>query len=861
MTEIQPTKPNAKNLTRPKNPFRPTTEGHTMKDFDPGLERNQPLYTKEKIKYNLDAEPFKSEKKIEKVKETKNDNSSEYYNNTQCYNQNNYINMNQIPQYRYPMPMIYTNQVIMPILSYPPNYSYFQPNFIYQANQNYSENYLEPNADYQNFNSQQNEVNSKPKEETKNKTGLNLNSKSFVPRSRQAKEEKKQEGLPDLNINANPYEPQKKFKEKETTAQEEEKRRKEEERRQKEEERIKREEEERQKKEEEEKRRKEEEERIKKEKEEKKRKEEEERIKKEEEEKIKREEEERQKKEEERTMDKSYLITLINKQSGRKEKYSFEYIIQFQKWNICTQDDLLTKEVKDHISGFKQELREMIKMKGFDKNNKSKNSSIGIWRNQTDYQKEEEQAKIFIEQLEKQKKQNILKQELTNILNQINLDNCKEKKKEILDKIKDNDKAQDVFLDIIYRKAVFEKGYVKLYSKLLKDLDKDLSHKNKQNEKEGENKKRQCSEMRTRLINKCRTIFKLENDEQYDEYIKEKDQEERRLKLKKFILGNIDFITELMHIKILSKKVGPECLKNLLERYRSEKIDETLRNITLEAITRFAENFGRIVYEEKSIKAADKEAYNKVLDGIFIQLEKIKDEPGIAGKLKFGIINLLEKRKNNFAMSKFDQSLIAKTKEQVEKELESEGKITQDNINRKMIEELKDYKESLEEEEDFEWKNTSFLMQKCDYYGKILGNILEGYFTATTEILDKEKKYSYVKTFITELIQYYEEDLSERDITELKERLINLFEFILDDSIDVPEILDIYAYVLNLFLEIKIIKFIDLSELKKENFDDEKISSTLKSLHKYYKGDNCKEKLSGISWIKNCREKYEWVFE
>ena len=89
-------------------------------------------------------------------------------------------------------------------------------------------------------------------------------------------------------------------------------------------------------------------------------------------------------------------------------------------------------------------------------------------------------------------------------------------------------------------------------------------------------------------------------------------------------MGNVNFITELMKIKILSKKVGPDCLKNLYDRCQKVDLDKTLRELTIEAIIVFTEKFGRIIYEEdKSIKAKDKEEYQAKIDDIFKKLEKI----------------------------------------------------------------------------------------------------------------------------------------------------------------------------------------------------------------------------------------------
>ena len=649
-------------------------------------------------------------------------------------------------------------------------------------------------------------------------------------------------------------------------------------------ERIKREEDEKKKREDEERKIKEEEEKRKRE-EEKKRKEEEERKKKEEEERKKKEEEERKKYEEEKIIERKYFITFKNKKSEKKEKFTFEYIMQFKKWKIAKEDDLLTKEVKEHFEGFKEELKEGLKKrKDREDGTKKKEhytkqkpkessekklpavSSMEQWARK-DMSNEIKAAAEFKQKLMEEAKVESLKKDLRDLLNKLTEENYKEMKELILEKIKDSTDNQEKFLDVLFQKAVMEKSFVKLYSRLVKELDKELPQKSKRKEKDGEKKKKEYSEMRSHLIDKCRTIFQIENNEKFDEYIKEKDPEERRNKLKKFILGNVNFIAELMKIKILSKKVGPDCLKNLYDRYQSGKLDKTLKELTIEAIIVFTEKFGRIVYEEeKTMKQKDKEEFKSKIDDIFKKLEKIKEEPGLVGYIKYGIINLEEKRKENFAMSKFDESQIAKTKKEVEKELENEGQITQENINQKMKKELKVYKESLEnveegEETDDPWKLTTFIMEKRKTYGKTFGDIIEGYFECAAEIIDEEKEPDYIKKYIDELIEFYAEKFSKKDIKELKERLIKLSEYIVENALDIPGLYDIYAYVLNNFMENELMKFSDLAELKKQDITIENISEILKNLAKYYDKESFKEELKELPYVKTEKEKFKWAFE
>ena len=203
--------------------------------------------------------------------------------------------------------------------------------------------------------------------------------------------------------------------------------------------------------------------------------------------------------------------------------------------------------------------------------------------------------KITNDEEREEKELDVIKKDLKDLLNKLTPDNYNVIKELILEIIKEDVQVQDKFIDVLFQKAVLEEAYVGLCSKLVKDLDKDLPQKTQRKEKN----KKEYSEMRSHLIDKCRTFFKRENNEQFDEYIKEKDPKDRRNKLKKIFLGNVNFITELIKIKIISKKVGPDCLKNLYERYQKAEPDKTLRELIIESLIVFTENFRRIIYEQK----------------------------------------------------------------------------------------------------------------------------------------------------------------------------------------------------------------------------------------------------------------------
>ena len=95
----------------------------------------------------------------------------------------------------------------------------------------------------------------------------------------------------------------------------------------------------------------------------------------------------------------------------------------------------------------------------------------------------------------------------------------------------------------------------------------------------------------------------------------------------------------------------------------------------------------------------------------------------------------------------------------------------------------------------------------------------------------------------------------------MKKRLIKLFELIEDLSLDTPKIIDVYAYVINIFIDYDTIKLSDLSELKEKEETIEQINNVLKHLSKYYKKRDFKEQLETLPYIKNNRKIFEWVFK
>ena len=590
-------------------------------------------------------------------------------------------------------------------------------------------------------------------------------------------------------------------------------------------------------------------------------------------EKEKKEKEEREKiqKEKEEKIKKEYI-------------YSYEYLIQFETWEISNQTELLPEETLNHINKIEETLKEMNifypKQKSkcnYSNCNTSKSSSssnvsfsMEQWARK-DYSKEikvAEENKIKLKESdEKDKTKNELR-ELLNILTKDNYDNIKCK---ILEIIKENVKLQEQFLGIFFLKAVREKSYGELYAKLCKYLNRELPQKSKKNEKA----KNPSSFFREKLIEKCREILKSTN---FDKYIKEDDPIEKQIKIKKFILGNVNFLTELIKIKLLSKKIMPECIDYLFEKYKNET-DTHLKLIHVESIVIFTDKFGSLVHSEKNnMKSEEIKLFKKKLEEIFEKLEKVKNDKELRGHIKYLIINLIEKKKNNYEESQFEKSLRAKSKQELEEELIKKEKSKQkeeneeinqkeqeqEEINEKIKNDLNEYKDMVEEEGNSDKYPWSITTELYDEKLKSFDDILEGYITSSADFIEKKNEnIKYARDYIRELITYYNEKMKEEEKIDLQKRIFDLFEFVIDLAFETPKIYDIYSYVLFIFIENNIMKVDNLKNIfrKEMNKSDMLILSKIyKNIYNLNNDDLFRKELKGFEFIYKNKDLYEWVF-
>ena len=556
---------------------------------------------------------------------------------------------------------------------------------------------------------------------------------------------------------------------------------------------------------------------------------------------------------------KEYFV--IDEDDKQQFNFDYDYMISFEKWEICQEDKLLTPEFLKHLEDFKIMEAEPIKQNnmnnkgkkkyyGGDKKNKEnekkkENKDLKDF-SRKDFSKEIALAEQFKKNIDKEAEKDPVKFQITELLNILTKDNYKSIADQIYNIIEKDIESQVKFLDVLFNKSVNEKSYVALYAKLCKDFDKKLPQKAPPKEdKKTDKPKKSNSMMRTKLLDKCREIFKIENNEKFDEYIKVQDKEERNIKLKNFVLGNVNFIGELINIQILSKKIVKQCLNNLLERFYDKNSDESLKMINLEAVVILLNNFGTLLKErEKKLKEDDKKAFNSVVDEFLQKLDEIiqSKDTKVDTPVKFKIINLINKSKNNWEKSKFEKSIEAKGKkdleedEQIQKVKATKDLYTQDEIINEISRDLVNFKDHIFEEEgtpsDYNWEIVESIYKE---HGNSVAEMIQGFLYSCLDFVQNKKTLGLVKDYFNELISYYKNSLSLEEKKEIVSKTNHLLRVARDASLDNLLILDVWCIILSNLIRYHLFNRDDLIELN--DLDKEDLKSVLLIIAKSIKED------------------------
>ena len=543
-------------------------------------------------------------------------------------------------------------------------------------------------------------------------------------------------------------------------------------------------------------------------------------------------------------VDREYFV--IDEDDNQTYSFDYDYMISFEKWEICQETKLLSEDFLKHLEEFKIVESEPIKTNNQNKqggkkrhnNNYSKNQS-NEKKNETDLStfgrkdisKEIALAEEFKKKIDEEATKDPIRFQITEHLNILTVDNYKSVSEDIYKIIEDDIDKQEKFLDVLFNKSVNEKAYVKLYAKLCKEFDKKLPQKGPK--KDEKSTKKATSMMRMKLLDKCRQIFKIEDNEKFDEYIKVQDPVEREIKLKKFVLGNVNFIGELINIQILSKKIVKQCLNNLLARFNDKNADKSLKMINLEAIVILLDNFGTLLKsKEDKMKKKKKKQFNELVNEYLNKLKVvIEEEKGIVQYVKYKIINLIERSKNGWEKSKFDKSLEAKGKKDLEEEDENEVNerekstlkpYTPDEILEEMNKDLINFKDHIEEDEEgtpqnYNWETVESIYRE---HGNSLADMIQGFLYACLDFVQDKKSLKLAKDYFTELIFYYKKSLTGKEKKEIVKKTSHLLRVARDISLDNLLMIDVWCVMLSNLIRAHLYNRDDLIELNDLDKDD-----------------------------------------
>ena len=518
-------------------------------------------------------------------------------------------------------------------------------------------------------------------------------------------------------------------------------------------------------------------------------------------------------------------------------------MLSFEKWKISSEKKLLSKEFLNHLEKFKifeeeqfknspsKRERNSGKRKFYkNENNKDDKKELEFKRNEIneddmkqwgrkDLSKEIAIAEQFKQNFDEQRKKDPIRFDLRELLNILTVDNYNETANLIYDKIKDDLEYQSKFLDVLFIKAVNEQAFVSLYAKLCKEFDKKLPQRN-----EKAAGKKTTSKMRSKLLDQCKEIFKIENNEKFDEYIKVDDPIEREIKLKKFVLGNVNFIGELINNVVLSKKIVFQCIENLFKRFENS-MDEQLKLINLEAIVILMDKFGTLLKNSESkMKKEDLDNFNKKIEEYLEKLDIVQKEGKIPGYIKYKIINLIERKKDNWVESKFQKSIEAKSLDEVRKEAQEaqriknnnkdDDKYSQDEINDKIRIDLNHWKEFLEDgenkKENYDWE---IIEDIYSIHKNTIANILSGFLENCIDFVQNKKTLGFANDYFKDLISFYKK-IPKDEKFEVSDKAIHLIKVAKDYSLDNILIIDVWANIVFCLIKYEIMKYDAFNKLK-----------------------------------------------
>ena len=450
------------------------------------------------------------------------------------------------------------------------------------------------------------------------------------------------------------------------------------------------------------------------------------------------------------------------------------------------------------------------------KNNSNKTDKNGSSHNNSN---ESEEFDNYLKIIKKNKFNNILKGDITFLLNIISVDNysivlnqliqlilykmskSKDKNTIINKSLKNNEDIiynEHLFINLIFNQITKGIKYVCIYSKLCSDLNENIINDLSEQKNIKNNKERNL-----KLIINDECIKYLNNFKQ-EEIIILNDKENNDIYFfKKKIIYFVNFIYELINVEILKQQFGLFVIEQLDKLYNKDnaqnKFYDSIKFIYLEGIIELSNKLGKLFYEKDNQKLSQN-INNYIQNNLAVLIDN-KNQNNIPSNLKYKIMNLISKKEKQWKDTLYE---IYEEEEKIkiypeikfnlknniiENELNKINKPNEQNINeinKALIEEdMINYINYFTEENNkgkiniktevdksYNWKVIDELVNNKNFG---LESLIEYFISICSSFIFDDNKLFLCNDYIKNIIEFYSNNLPKKSIESLQNEMIKTF--------------------------------------------------------------------------------------
>lgn len=184
----------------------------------------------------------------------------------------------------------------------------------------------------------------------------------------------------------------------------------------------------------------------------------------------------------------------------------------------------------------------------------------------------------------------------------------------------------------IFEKALMEPTFCEMYANFCLHLAADLPDFSEDNEK---------ITFKRLLLNKCQEEFERGEREQEEANkadegeVKQSDEEreEKRIKARRRMLGNIRLIGELYKKRMLTERIMHECIKKLLGQYQDPDEED------IEALCKLMSTIGEMIDHPKA---------KEHMDAYFERMKLLSNNMNLSSRVRFMLRDAIDLRKNKW---------------------------------------------------------------------------------------------------------------------------------------------------------------------------------------------------------------------